>query len=107
MASSQASEVFISYKREDVEQARRVRLALKAAGFGVWWAEDLQGGGRWDNKIDEALLGAAAVVVLWSPLACHSDWVKHEASVAKVRGVLVPALISRCELPQHLSSVQA
>ena len=107
MTSSPAREVFISYKREEVAQARQLRMALMAMGLNVWWDEELQVGGRWEWQIDQALLSAAAVVVLWSPLSTHSDWVKHEASVAKVRRVLVPAFISKCEIPEHLRSVQA
>jgi hypothetical protein len=85
--------IFISYKREDVVQARQVRQALRAEGFHVWWDEDLQGGQQWAAAIDSALLDASVVVVLWSPLSVQSDWVKHEASIAKSRRILVPATI--------------
>jgi hypothetical protein len=61
--------LFISYKREDAEKAKMVRHALQRLPFDVWWDERLQTGQRWNEKIDEALLKAEAVVVLWSEAA--------------------------------------
>ena len=99
--------VFISYKREDIAEARRVRQALRAERYTVWWDEDVQGGQQWNAEIDAALLGAAVVVVLWSEKSVASDWVKHEASIAQSRGVLVPVTIRQCTLPLSLASVQS
>jgi hypothetical protein len=36
--------LFISYKREDAATAGKVRHALMALGFSVWWDEELQTG---------------------------------------------------------------
>jgi hypothetical protein len=99
--------LFISYKREDAATAGKVRHALMALGFSVWWDEELQTGQKWDEKIDRALREAAAVVVLWSEAAVHSDWVKHEASVAKSRHTLAHARIQECKIPSTFSEIQA
>jgi hypothetical protein len=99
--------LFISYKREDAATAGKVRHALMALGFSVWWDEELQTGQKWDEKIDGALREAAAVVVLWSEAAVHSDWVKHEASVAKSRHTLAHARIQECKIPSTFSEIQA
>ena len=98
--------IFISYKREEVSIAQKVRLALRAEGFDVWWDDNLQGGQQWAETIDNKLLSAGAVVVLWSAASAQSDWVKHEASIAKSRNVLIPAKISTCSLPDAFASIQ-
>jgi hypothetical protein len=89
-------QLFISYKREDAATAGAVRRGLMALGFSVWWDEKLQTGQKWDEEIDEALRKAEAAVVLWSEAAVRSDWVKHEASVAKSRQKLTHAQIEDC-----------
>lgn len=99
--------MFISYKREEIVAARRFRNALRAEGIEVWWDEQLQGGELWEYAIDAALLRATVVMTLWSPASSASEWVKHESSVAKLRGVLVPVRISACEIPQPFASIQA
>jgi hypothetical protein len=99
--------VFISYKREEVAVARQVRSALRAERLNVWWDENLQGGQRWEASIDEALLHADIVVVLWSEASIKSEWVKHEASIGKARGILVPATISTTQIPPIFSAIQA
>lgn len=106
MAISSSEHIFISYKREDTTLANAVRLALKSEGFEVWWDETLQTGERWEERIDEALLTAAAVVVLWTPASITSDWVRHEASVAKIRGVLAHAVMDDVEIPAPFQAIQ-
>lgn len=96
----------ISYKREDVAVARQVRQALRAEGLEVWWDENLQGGQRWDSALDEVLIAADAIVTLWSPRSVQSDWVKHEASIGKARGTLVPAQMAECDIPPAFASIQ-
>ena len=98
--------VFISYKREQQEIASAVRLALKASGFKVWWDEELQAGGKWDQKIDEALMNAQAIVVLWSEKSVMSEWVRHEASTGKIQGILTHARIDETVIPEPFQSIQ-
>ncbi|HET7545713.1 MAG TPA: toll/interleukin-1 receptor domain-containing protein [Polyangiaceae bacterium] len=99
--------LFISYAREDAPLARQIRLALRAEGLEVWWDENLQGAQRWAPALEEKLLNASAVVTLWSSLSVQSDWVKHEASVGKTRGVLVPVLVTSCTPPDAFAEIQA
>ena len=100
-------QVFISYQRLDAKTALRVRQALQSLGLPVWWDEQLQLGGKWSEQIDEALDRAAAVLVLWSPSAIESDWVKHEASIAKAQGRLAQARISDCGIPDVFAPHQS
>lgn len=80
--------IFLSYKREEMKYARRVRDALRSVGYEVFWDQDVQLGQRWNEALDVALTTAQYVVVLWSHRSTRSEWVKHEASIALARGVL-------------------
>ena len=100
-------DVFISYKREDQDTANLVKVTLEAQGLTVWWDEKLQTGKKWEEAIDLALISARVVVVLWSNLAVNSDWVKHEASFAKLHKNLVQAKINNCSIPAPFSTILA
>lgn len=99
--------IFISYKREDAEYARVLRQSLRAEGFSVWWDENLQAGERWAEKIDEALISSRSVVVIWTSNSVESDWVRHEASIAKIRGVLTHVVIGDSGVPAPFADIHA
>lgn len=92
-------DLFISYSRPDEAVARRYADRFIEAGMDVWWDSHLRSGEDWDRVIEDALRSAHAVVVLWSPDAVASRWVRAEATVAQRKGSLVPAIIAPCELP--------
>jgi len=51
--------VFLSYASQDVEAARRICDALRAAGIEVWFDQrELRGGDAWDHKIRQQITGA-------------------------------------------------
>jgi hypothetical protein len=91
--------VFISYAREDVVFARRVRIAVEDAGFEVWFDEQIQCGEQWASILDNKLAHAGCVVVIWSNQAVGSTWVRHEASHAIARGVYTPCRIEMDSIP--------
>ena len=93
------ADVFVSYKREDIEFARRIVQALAESGISVWWDDGITPRQAWDTEIEQAIAAASAVAVLWSPRSVASDWVRTEAHFAKERQKLVPALIEPCTLP--------
>ena len=98
--------VFISYKREDLATAEKVRAAIQqGASASTWWDANLQTGGKWTEELDEALRHSAVVVVIWSSLSVTSDWVKQEASFAKLEGKLVPLRIDACSIPEPFREI--
>lgn len=105
-AMNKNGRVFISYERSDAEIAASLRLALRAEGLDIWWDEELRSGQHWAETIDDELLGARAIVVLWSEASAKSDWVMHEASIGKARGILTHARIDSVEIPAPFRSVQ-
>jgi TolB-like protein/Flp pilus assembly protein TadD len=59
--------VFLSYAREDVEQARRIADALRAFGIEVWFDQaELRGGDAWDQKIRRQIRECALFMPLIS-----------------------------------------
>lgn len=91
--------VFLSYDRDDVEQARHFARTLEVAGHEVWWDLHVRGGAQFSKVIEEALNSADAVVVLWSKRSIESAWVRDEAAVGRDTGRLVPVSIDATDPP--------
>jgi hypothetical protein len=87
------SEIFISYARSDRTKAVMLARALEQEGWSVWWDPKIPPGKTFEEVIERALDAAKCVIVFWSKKAVSSEWVKTEATVAKDRGILIPALI--------------
>lgn len=84
------TDVFISYKREERDQAERVALALGARGYSVWWDAEILPGEQYRSVTMQILDKCRAAIVIWSPPSMVSSWVLDEAQRALDRGVLVP-----------------
>ncbi len=93
------ADIFISYKQEEGEHARRLAAVLDALGFAVWWDTSLTSGDEFRNVIREMIDQCSAVVVLWSPLSVKSRFVVDEAGYAARQNKLLPAMLAPCELP--------
>lgn len=99
-------DVFISYKREERERCAEIYERLKALKLEVWFDARLEPGTRFDDEIEQAIRAARAVLVLWSPAAARSEWIRNEATVGKSRNVLSSAFIQPVELPIAFLSTQ-
>lgn len=94
-----APDIFLSYNREDSDRAKQFAQGFENEGFKVWWDVALRSGEAYDKVTEDALRGAKAVVVLWSPRSVESRWVRAEATLADRNKVLVPAMIEPCDRP--------
>ncbi|HXQ16422.1 MAG TPA: toll/interleukin-1 receptor domain-containing protein, partial [Caulobacteraceae bacterium] len=63
------SDVFISYKRENLAAVNRLVEGLRAEGIGVWWDQDIPPNAAWEATIEQQLAVAKVVIVAWSPAA--------------------------------------
>jgi hypothetical protein len=103
------SDVFLSYKREDELRVGRLVKALEKHGLSVWWDRGLPGGEIWREGIDSALTAARCVVVVWTEASVGpaGGFVKDEAARGASRGVLVPVMLDRIQVPLGFGEIQA
>jgi hypothetical protein len=96
-------EVFLSHASQDVVKARRLRDVLVAHGVPVWFSpHHLRGADAWIDEIGKALARCDWFIVLLTPDAVQSMWVKRELNYALVdkryEGQIIPLLFKKCDL---------
>lgn len=79
------STIFLSSASDDRACADQVRQGLEAAGYSVWRELDYPTptDSSYPYVIENAILGSAAVVVLWSQGAASFPWVKRHMLFAQ------------------------
>ncbi len=99
--------IFISYAKEDREQAEAVAKALGSLGWQVFWDRDIPPGKTWDEVIEKAIEAAGCMLVLWTRSSVASEWVRAEAEEGLNRDILIPVLIEEARIPLRFRPVQA
>jgi hypothetical protein len=102
--------VFISYSRQDREEASALAKVLQSQGIEVWWDNDLSPGDRFDHVLEQRIRAAEAVVVIWSDGSCISHWVLSEARLARDLNKLIPVHLPGFNLrriPFHLNDIHS
>ncbi len=94
-----ATDIFLSYNREDLPITSLFAAALGEEGFSVWWDQALRSGEAYDEVTEAALRSARAVIVLWTPRSCVSRWVRAEATLAQRQNTLLPVMVEACDRP--------
>ena len=98
--------VFISYARSDEPLASAVADGLREDGFEVWRDDQLPAHRSYAEVIEERIIGAGAVVVLWSAQATRSQWVRAEADTARSARTLVQASLDGIIPPMPFNQIQ-
>ena len=91
------ADVFLSYARVSVSDARRVAGCLRSAGYSVWFDETLPAHRAYSEVIEEQLDSAAAVVVLWS--ARRQIAMVRSAAIARAKAAASAAALDDARLP--------
>jgi hypothetical protein len=94
-----ATQVFLSYAREDFDVAQALAEALHTDGHRVWWDRRLGGGDDFSIEIERQLNAARVAIVLWSATSVQSGFVRDESSRARDAGKLLPVRIEGVGLP--------
>lgn len=100
------ADVFLSYARPSAKAAELVATALREHGYSVWFDESLPAHRAYSEVIEEQLESAAAVVVLWSNDAAHSQWVRSEANRARETDRLIQVRLDNSRLPMPFDQIQ-
>jgi hypothetical protein len=95
-------EVFLSHSAKDKRFLERLATVLRNHGLSVWFSEHgIRGAAQWHDEIGEALSRCDWMIVILSPAAIASRWVKREVAHAieepRFDGRIIPVRISVCE----------
>lgn len=96
------AEVFLSHSGKDQEIASRLVKVLRGHGVPVFFSpHNILGAAQWHDEIGKALLRCDWFIVLLSPEAVASTWVKHEVVFAisdrRFLGRVIPLLHRECD----------
>jgi hypothetical protein len=108
------NEVFISHSSLDRGFANDIATVLQRHGIPFWYSErNIVGAQQWHDEIGAALRRCDWLVVLLSPNAVESVWVKREVVFAlndqRYAEKIIPVLYQPCDFDQlswTLSSLQ-
>ena len=100
-------EVFLSHSSNDRRFASRIAETLRQHGVPVWYSQtNLLGAQQWHDEIGEALARCDWFLVVLSPQATRSKWVRRELLYAlrssRYEGRIVPIRQRACD-PAMLS----
>ena len=95
--------LFLSHARADRPFINQLRRVLDGYGIPYWYSEThLIGAQEWHDEIGRALARCDWFVVVLSPAATKSYWVKRELVYAlnerRYIGKIIPVLLSWCRL---------
>ncbi len=90
--------VYISYSHADEAVAQKLAKALESAGLETWYAKTgIFPGDNWAEEVAQALRESEAMIILLSPQALNSNYVRHDISYAlgepRFRNRLIPVVI--------------
>jgi WD40 repeat protein len=91
MRDPSSPRVFLSYSRKDgLEVARRLQAILEAEGLSLYRdLSDLDGGEDWWRQVETAIKGVEHVVLVLTPQALQSRYVRDEWKLARQEGKAV------------------
>lgn len=101
--------VFISYSHADKQKIDLIAGMLVRKRASVWvdrW--ELKPGDSILNRVQEAVEGSSALLVMLSPASVESEWCKKELTAGLMREldekrvVVVPVLLEDCKIPMFL-----
>jgi len=101
--------IFISYSRSDSEFVDRLAMQLVGRNARIWLDKwELNVGDSLLDRIQEAVQGASALVVVLSQASVASEWCRREINGGLIREldekrvVVMPVLLEDCEVPIFL-----
>jgi hypothetical protein len=99
-------DVFISYSRRDQEMVGVLARAIEAEGYDVWWDVELPPHESYGDVITAKIGATRAAVVVWSPDAVASEWVRAEADMARNQRKLIQTSLGDTMPPLPFNQIQ-
>jgi len=99
-------DVFISYSRRDQEMVAVLARAIEAEGYDVWWDVELPPHESYGDVITAKIGATRAAVVVWSPDAVASEWVRAEADMARNQRKLIQTSLGNTMPPLPFNQIQ-
>ena len=99
--------LFVSYAREDRGRIEPLVALLRDEGFDVFWDTTMPSGAEWPEFLDAQLASAQVLIVLWTPAAVASRWVRTEALEALQQGKLMPVRLDEVRPPFAFRQIHA
>ena len=101
------AQVFISYKSEYRDFAKKLRDQLRVWGFGTWLdQDDIREGTNFRHENQKGLESSTIVVGILTPEALQSREVMWEWDYALRHSRFIPVKFRDCALPYHLEGTQ-
>src|SRR5947209_11338262 len=95
-------EVFLSHASQDHAKAHRLREMLVAHTVPVWFSpHHIRGAQQWQDEIGAALARCGWFMILLTPHAVKSMWVKRELNAALIekryQDRIIPLVFKPCD----------
>lgn len=103
------SDVFISYSRHDRDFVSRLVKDLEHVGLTVFFDQRIKPGDSWVKALSSAIESARYVLVVLSPEALESDWIRQEINIgleheAREKAKVIPLMVRECDPPPFLAN---
>ena len=101
--------LFISYSSKDQEFVDQLSGQLKNSGHHVWLnTESIPKGEMWHDELVKGLSETDILLLILSPDAVTSKWVKEEwkTFIGINKKVIIPILYRECKVPQIINKLQ-
>ena len=105
------ADIFLSYKKEDLERLRPIISGLESEGFTVWWDYAIETGEDWWASIVREIKLARALVGCWTANSVQenksfaSNYVDEEHVLGAAK--LAPALFDAGRIPVAYKNIEA
>ncbi len=100
--------MFLSFAKEDITCAEELRSGLETQGYTTWREPGYPAprSASYPRMVEAAVLGSAAVVLVWSQHAAQTAWVERQLLFAQgLKKPIFPVLLDGTSLPNTLVSV--
>ena len=99
MSEISLPQIFISYARVDSDFVDRLEADLRVRGHRTWVDRmHLEGGEDWEVRISQEIVRSGSMIIVLSPEAVASKWVRREITLADARNIpIIPLLFKPVE----------